>query len=110
MVRCYGRFYYLLSCLLIAILDGGKQPSLEEPESGVREALHLGGGGAGTGHRSNQVNTIKETEGCGMGRGDVPEVTRPCDNLLLVVGVLWCGMGVPAVEETDVPWDVVSEP
>ena len=57
----------------------GKQPSLEEPESGVREALHLGGGGAGTGHRSNQVNTIKETEGCGMGRGDVPEVTRPCD-------------------------------
>ena len=96
MVRCYGRFYYLLSCLLIAILDGGKQPSLEEPESGVREALHLGGGGAGTGHRSNQVNTIKETEGCGMGRGDVPEVTRPCDRAGIRISYLgWgsCGVG-----------------
>lgn len=26
----------------------GKQPSLEEPESCVKEALHLGGGRAGT--------------------------------------------------------------
>lgn len=114
MVRCYDRFYYLLSCLLIAILDG--ENSLLWRNLNPVSEKHFIWVGAGQGQDTGVTRSRPSRRQKGVARagGMCPEshplVTELGSESPVSGGgpVVWDGGS--SSRGADVPWDVVSEP
>lgn len=106
-------FSYPLGCLLIYILNGGKQPSLEETRVPFHRIISFQAGKAARRSQTQWHCVAEDRDGQGLGWHEMAKVTshyvRAGTRISCPANAGGRGLGgVRVRERTAIPWDTVS--